>query len=82
MRQIAGRLIPKSQIEEFKQDPATAKHLLAFLKHILIERLKLPEESAKLVVLTLSNEARKAGETEYARLAYGDLRTGEFKWNA
>ena len=71
---------PKSQIEEFKQDPAAAKHVLAFLKHILIERLKLPEESAKLVVLTLSNECRKAGETEYAHLAYGDLETGEFKW--
>ena len=87
MRQIAGRLIPKSQIEEFKQDPAAAKHVLAFLKHILIERLKLPEESvhpaqcgAGLVVLTLSNECRKAGEEEYSHLVYGDLQTGDFKW--
>ncbi len=45
-----------------------------------MECLKLSEESAKLVVLTLSNECRKAGETEYAHLAYGDLESGEFRW--
>jgi len=69
-------------VDEFLKDPSAPKHILAFLKHVLMERLKLPEESAKLVILTLSNECRKAGESEYAKLAYGDLETGEFKWMA
>ncbi|OGL87743.1 hypothetical protein A3I42_02605 [Candidatus Uhrbacteria bacterium RIFCSPLOWO2_02_FULL_49_11] len=67
-------------VQDFFKNSAAPKHILAFLKHILIERLKLPEESAKLVVLTLSNEARKAGEEEYSHLVYGDLQTGDFKW--
>jgi len=49
---------------------------------MLIERLKLSDESAKLIVLTMSNEARKAGEEEYSHLAFGDLQSGEFRWNA
>ncbi|MEW6610187.1 MAG: hypothetical protein AB1352_00960 [Patescibacteria group bacterium] len=69
-------------VQEFLKDPAAPKYFLAFLKHVLIDRLKLTEESAKLAVLTLSNECRKAGDEEYAHLAYGDLETGEFKWNA
>ncbi len=68
------------EIDEFLKDPAAQKHILAFLKHVLIERLKMSEESAKLAALTFSNEARKAGEVEYAKLAYGDLESGEFKW--
>lgn len=68
------------EIKQFEQDPATPRFLLEFLKHILIERLKLRDEVAKIAVVVLSNECRKAGETEYARLAYGDLKTGVFKW--
>ncbi|MEW6610185.1 MAG: hypothetical protein AB1352_00950 [Patescibacteria group bacterium] len=56
--------------------------MLIILRYIPIDRLKLTEESAKLAVLTLSNECRKAGDEEYAHLAYGDLETGEFRWNA
>jgi len=74
-------------VQDFFKNSAAPKHILAFLKHILIERLKLPEESvhpaqcgAGLVVLTLSNECRKAGEEEYSHLVYGDLQTGDFKW--
>ena len=68
--------------EEFGKDPAAPEFLLPFLRHILVERLKMREEDAKLAILTLSNEARKAGEEEYAHMAYGDLKTGEFRWNA
>jgi len=67
---------------EFDKDPAAPQFLLAFFQHILVERLKLQEESAKLIILALSNEARKAGEEEYSHLVYGDLKTGEFRWNA
>jgi len=52
------------------------------MRHVLKEHLKLTDESAKLAVLTLSNEARKTGEEEYAHMAYGDLKTGEFRWHA
>ena len=67
---------------EFEKDPAAPQFLVGFLRHILVERMKLTDELAKLVVLTMSNEARKAGEEEYAHMAYGDLKTGECRWNA
>jgi hypothetical protein len=70
----------KEKEEEFEKDPAAPQFLAGFLRHILVERMKLKEESAKMVILTLSNEARKAGEEEYSHLAYGDLQTGEFRW--
>jgi hypothetical protein len=72
----------KEKEEEFEKDPAAPQFLAGFLRHILEERLKMNEEDAKLVILTMSNECRKAGEEEYAHLAYGDLATGEFRWNA
>jgi len=68
------------QVRDFLKGPAAPLFLLAFLKHVLMERLKMNEETAKLSVVMLSNECRKAGEMEYAKLAYGDLKTGEFKW--
>src|SRR3989304_6256226 len=55
-------------VQDFFKNSAAPKHILAFLKHILIERLKLPEESvhpaqcgAGLVGLHLSNGCSKEG---------------------
>ncbi|NMC51216.1 hypothetical protein GYA54_00610 [Candidatus Kuenenbacteria bacterium] len=65
----------------FDKDPANGRDLARFLKYILEGRLKMkPEEAAMLGILT-ANLAREAGELVYKALAYGDMETGEFRWN-
>lgn len=39
-----------------------------------------PDEAAMTGAL-VANTARKAGELEYQAIAYGDEKTGIFKWN-
>lgn len=70
----------KKEKDEFQKDSASVKFLLPFLRHVLLERLKMGSEAAKIAVMVMSQEAVKAGEREYANMAYGDLGTGVFEW--
>ncbi len=68
-------------VEHFKNDPAKAEFLAMFFKYILEERLNLPAQQAVLVGMLISNLCRQAGELEYQFMVYGDVQSGEFKWN-
>ena len=66
---------------EFQQDPAAPKFIIAFIKELLERRFGLSVKDSALVGMTLGRCAKEGGEEEYAYLAYGDLLSGEFKWN-
>lgn len=66
---------------EFVKDPANAKDLAGFLQYILEGRLKMKGEEAAMIGVLIANSARLAGELNYKTLAYGDMETGEFRWN-
>ncbi len=67
--------------KEFDKDPGNAKDMAIFLKYIFEERLGLSKAEALMAGAVLSNLARQYKETEYQQLVYGDIETGEFKWN-
>ena len=70
----------KNEKDEFQKGPAGVKFLLPFLRHVLVNRLKMDSEMAKIAVMTMAQDAVRAGESGYANMAYGDLETGVFEW--
>ena len=68
-------------VVHFKNDPAGAKFLAMFFKYILEERLKINVDDAVMIGMAMANLARRAGELEYQEMAYGDMESGEFRWN-
>jgi len=67
--------------KQFKNNPAEAKYLAMFFKYIMEERLKLDEEDTVMMGAVLANLCRQAQEMDYQQMAYGDVESGEFKWN-
>jgi len=66
---------------EFAKDPANPKDLARFLQYILESRLKMKGDETAMVGVLISNSARVAGDLNYKTLAYGDMESGEFRWN-
>ncbi|NMB48502.1 hypothetical protein GYA13_03615 [Candidatus Kuenenbacteria bacterium] len=66
---------------EFVKDPANPKDLARFLQYILEGRLKMKGDEAAMVGVLIANSARLAGDLNYKTLAYGDMESGEFRWN-
>ncbi len=66
---------------EFVKDPANAKDLARFLQYILEGRLKMKSDEAAMIGVLVSNAARAAYDLDYKALAYGDMESGEFRWN-
>jgi hypothetical protein len=66
---------------EFIKNPANERDLARFLQYILEGRLKMKSEEAVMTGVLIANLARLAGETVYKTLAYGEMESGEFRWN-
>jgi hypothetical protein len=52
-----------------------------FFKYIMEERLKLDKDKAVMLGVVIANLCRQSHEVEYQHLAYGEIESGEFRWN-
>lgn len=68
-------------LEEFIKDPAAPNQIANFVREVLVKKMNISEEESAMIGAYLSNISRSAGEEEYGKLAYADLKEGKFKWN-
>lgn len=58
----------------------TPHHLTNFLKYLLIVRLQLAEQEAARIATQLANILARQGLTQYADMAYFDMKDKQFHW--
>ena len=67
-------------VDGFKLSPKAPHYLSEFLKLVLVEKLKMDEESSARWVAQLANLLKPFEGDKYAKLAYFDIEERKFKW--
>lgn len=70
----------KKIANHFEKNLREPVYMSYFLQHILKDILKLDENESAVLAIKLVNELKRAGDKQYLPIAYGDLKTGVFKW--
>lgn len=68
-------------VRKFDENPLRREQFGSFIRHVIEERFEIPTQDAVLWAVFFSSLAHRAGDTDYDRLAYGDLADQKFKWN-
>ena len=66
---------------KFDDNPLRREQFGSFIRHVMEERFEIPASDAVMWGVFFSSLAYRAGDTNYDRLAYGDLADQQFKWN-
>ncbi len=66
--------------DHFEKNLREPVYLSYFLQHILKDILKLDENESAVLAIKLVNELKRAGDKQYLPIAYGDMKSGMFKW--
>jgi len=65
---------------DFSENYQGLAYLSYFLKHLLIDTLKMPETEAAALAIHLFNQEQKVTGRENEMIAYGDMASQEFMW--
>ncbi len=66
--------------DDFLENPESAAYLLYFLRHLLVDTIKIADSEAAALVIHLVNEYNKSTGEDRELLAYGDIESQNFKW--
>lgn len=66
--------------DDFLENPEGAAYLLYFLRHLLVDTIKIADSEAAALVIHLVNEYNKSTGEDRELLAYGDIESQDFKW--
>lgn len=69
------------QVHRFDENPAHPRYFGPFIKYVLEHRYETEEDQSVLWGVYLSSLAHNAGDKEYEKLAYGDMKEGKFHWS-
>jgi len=68
-------------VRNFDENPVSPRSLSNFIKYVLEQRFKMSEQESPLWGAYLSSLAHSIGDSDFEKIAYGDLMTQKFKWN-
>ncbi|MCG2686873.1 hypothetical protein L6278_01905, partial [Candidatus Parcubacteria bacterium] len=67
--------------QEFLQNPSKPEYIIDFLQFILQKRLNFSEQESAMIGVGLAMLCGKAGEKEFASMAYGSEEKNVFVWD-
>jgi len=66
--------------DDFLENPKEPAYLSYFLKHLLVDTLKISSSEAAALTIHLINEHNQATGSNVELIAYGDMESQDFKW--